>query len=42
MFETGLVHSYTLECNYQTGRRVNHIPPRIDKRTNKKLKDPPI
>ena len=42
MHETGLVHSYTLECNYQTGKRVNHIPQRLDKRTNKKLKDPPI
>ena len=25
----GLVHSYTLECNYQTGRRINHLPPKI-------------
>ena len=23
--ETGLVNCYTLECNYQTGRRINHI-----------------
>ncbi|XP_030638396.1 cytosolic carboxypeptidase-like protein 5 [Chanos chanos] len=23
----GLVHSYTLECNYNTGRAVNSIPP---------------
>ncbi|XP_050964143.1 cytosolic carboxypeptidase-like protein 5 isoform X1 [Labeo rohita] len=23
----GLVHSYTLECNYNTGRSVNSIPP---------------
>lgn len=24
---TGLIHSYTLECNYNTGRSVNTIPP---------------
>ncbi|CDW91354.1 cytosolic carboxypeptidase-like protein 5 [Stylonychia lemnae] len=39
--ETKLVHCYTLECNYQTGRRVNHIAPKIDLRTNQKLADPP-
>ena len=36
------MHSYTLECNYQTGRRVNHIPPRFNKITGMKLKDPMI
>lgn len=24
---TGLIHSYTLECNYNTGRMVNTVPP---------------
>ncbi|KAK1170305.1 cytosolic carboxypeptidase-like protein 5 isoform X1 [Acipenser oxyrinchus oxyrinchus] len=24
---TGVIHSYTLECNYNTGRSVNTIPP---------------
>ena len=27
---TGLVHCYTLECNFQTGRRVNHLTPKIN------------
>lgn len=26
---TGLVRSYTLECNYNTGRMVNLLPPCI-------------
>lgn len=26
---TGLVRSYTLECNYNTGRLVNSLPPSI-------------
>lgn len=26
---TGLIHSYTLECNYNTGRLVNSVPARI-------------
>lgn len=26
---TGLVRSYTLECNYNTGRIVNTLPPTI-------------
>ncbi|XP_011500290.1 PREDICTED: cytosolic carboxypeptidase-like protein 5 [Ceratosolen solmsi marchali] len=26
---TGMIYSYTLECNYNTGRLVNTIPPRI-------------
>eukprot|EP00347_Sterkiella_histriomuscorum_P010374 403376546 len=40
--ETQLPQCYTLECNYQTGRRLNHIAPRIDVRTNQKLPDPPL
>lgn len=26
---TGLVKCYTLECNFQTGRRVNHLTPKV-------------
>lgn len=26
---TGLIQSYTLECNYNTGRLVNTLPPTI-------------
>lgn len=26
---TGLIRSYTLECNYNSGRLVNNVPPRI-------------
>ena len=26
---TGLVKCYTLECNFQTGRRINHLTPKI-------------
>lgn len=26
---TGLIRSYTLECNYNTGRLVNVLPPSI-------------
>lgn len=26
---TGLVRSYTLECNYNTGRLVNVLPPTV-------------
>lgn len=26
---TGLIQSYTLECNYNTGRLVNQLPPCI-------------
>lgn len=25
MKATGIVHSYTLECHYQTGKRINHL-----------------
>jgi cytosolic carboxypeptidase protein 5 len=24
---TGLIHSYTLECNYNCGKILNHVPP---------------
>lgn len=32
---TGLVRSYTLECNYNSGRLVNTIPGRIRDGVNK-------
>jgi hypothetical protein len=31
---TGITHCYTLECNYQTGRRINHLYPKMDKKKN--------
>lgn len=29
--ETNLPHCYTLECNYASGRRINHLPPKFNK-----------
>lgn len=40
--EVGLVHCYTLECNYQTGRRVNHIPYKINVATGLRVPDAPV
>lgn len=34
---TGLVRSYTLECNYNTGRLVNTLPTSIRETTTKTL-----
>lgn len=34
---TGLIHSYTLECNYNSGRLVNIIPARIRDGMNKTM-----
>lgn len=34
---TGLIHSYTLECNYNSGRLVNIIPTRIRDGVNKTM-----
>lgn len=31
----GLVHSYTLECNYNTGRLVNSVPARVKESVHK-------
>lgn len=31
----GLIHSYTLECNYNTGRIVNSVPARVRESINK-------
>ena len=39
--ELGLIHCYTLECNYQTGRRVNHLNHRVDC-DNRRMLDPPL
>jgi hypothetical protein len=39
---TGLLHSYTLECNYQTGRRINHLHPKIRKDTGEIEPELPI
>ena len=30
---TGLAMCYTLECNFQTGKRVNHLTPKIVQET---------
>ena len=30
---TGLLHSYTLECNYHSGRRLNHLSPKLNAAT---------
>lgn len=32
---TGLIRSYTLECNYNTGKYVNVLPPRGKDKTGK-------
>lgn len=38
---TGMIHSYTLECHYQTGRRINNITPKINIETGEQeLEDP--
>lgn len=30
---TGLANCYTLECNYASGRRINHLAPKLNKET---------
>lgn len=41
--ELGIVHSYTLECNYQTGKRINHLNQRVDSHfNNRRLPDLPM
>jgi len=30
---TNLIHCYTLECHYQTGRRINTLTPKINLET---------
>ena len=39
---TGLANCYTLECNYASGRRINHLAPKIDKATGKPESETPI
>ena len=39
--ELGLIHSYTLECNYQTGKRVNHLNPRAFTKVPADISDTP-
>ena len=34
---TGLIRSYTLECNYNSGRLVNTLPARVRDAVNKTL-----
>ena len=36
--QIGLINCYTLECNYNTGKRINYIPPKYNKA--KKSNDP--
>jgi len=31
----GLANCYTLECNYASGKRINHLPPKIFTATGK-------
>ncbi|KAK9505199.1 hypothetical protein O3M35_009303 [Rhynocoris fuscipes] len=41
---TGLIRSYTLECNYNTGKKLNHLPPLpsiIDKKSTPHPVHPP-
>jgi hypothetical protein len=40
--ETGLVHSYTLECNYHSGRRINHLSQKLNKLTGEIENETPI
>lgn len=38
---TGIVRSYTLECNYNSGRMVNVLPPTV-KENNSKVHTLPV
>ncbi len=40
--DLGIINSYTLECNYQTGKRLNHINPRVDLMTNSNYRMPEV
>lgn len=35
MKETGLPNCYTLECNYASGKRINHLFPKVNLKNNK-------
>ena len=39
---TGLVQCYTLECNFQTGRRINHLTPKINLSTGELDPETPL
>ena len=39
---TGLPNCYTLECNYASGRRINHLSPKICVETGKNESEIPI
>ncbi|CDW91598.1 UNKNOWN [Stylonychia lemnae] len=38
----GLINCYTLECNFQTGRRINHLTPKINVATGEIEPELPI
>jgi hypothetical protein len=42
MQATGIPHSYTLECNYQSGKRINHLTSRYNKLTGQVEKESSI
>lgn len=39
---TGLPNCYTLECNYASGRRLNHLAPKLNKQTGQTENEIPI
>ena len=39
---TGLANCYTLECNYASGRRINHLAPKLNKDTGQIENETPI
>mmetsp|Transcript_28194 Transcript_28194/g.42688 ORF Transcript_28194/g.42688 Transcript_28194/m.42688 type:complete len:149 (+) Transcript_28194:1199-1645(+) len=39
---TNLTHCYTLECHYQTGRRINQITPKVNLDTGEVEPEDPI
>ena len=39
---TGLAMCYTLECNFQTGKRVNHLTPKIIANTGETEPETPL
>jgi len=39
---TGLANCYTLECNYASGRRINHLAPKFNKETGQTEIETPI
>jgi len=39
---TNMVHSYTLECHYQTGRRLNTLTPKLNVDTTEVVAEEPV